>query len=82
MITTSTSFANAVSATRARQFIVASFDTSGMFSASARPAFHSSMASAVAEAERLANLNPGKLFVPMQIASGKFVPSSVAVQTI
>lgn len=82
MITTSASLAQAASATRARQFIVASFDASGMFSASARPAFHPSMASAVSEAERLSGLNPGKLFVPLQIVGGKFLPASPAVQTL
>jgi hypothetical protein len=82
MLSTSNSLTHAANAVRSRQFIVASFDASGMFSASARPAFHGPEASALSEAERLSRLHPEKLFVAMQLVAGKFLPATPAVQTL
>ncbi len=65
----------ALSAVRARKFVVGSVSDLGSFSMSINPYTHPTLALAKAEARRLSRITPGKLYVVMQLAGGEMVPN-------
>lgn len=65
-----------ISAVRNRMFVVGSLDNLGRFSMSEYPVSHYDRNSAKAEAARLAKINPGKVFVYMQLAGGEVAPTA------
>jgi hypothetical protein len=67
----------AMSAVRQRLFIVASIDANGAHSMAREPAFHTSHASALSEANRLSQLTHGKAYVVLQYKSGVLTGSVV-----
>lgn len=77
-----TDAASARSAVVSRKWIVGSINSSGLFSIAAMPVTHYSGASALAECERLAKLNPGTTYISLQLQGGKVVPSTVVAQTL
>jgi hypothetical protein len=62
-----------------RKYIVGSIDQNGSFSISTMPATHSTLQLALAEAERLARVNPGKAYVAMHLAGAKIANSIVSI---
>lgn len=66
--------ADALSAVRAKEYIIASVSTNGDFSVAESPAVHDSTTDARTEAKRLAKLSPGKAFVILTLAGAEMVP--------
>lgn len=66
----------ALTAVRARQFIVGSINSRGEFSIALNPTAHKSLTSALAECDRLSRLNPGKTFIALQFAGGRLMPAT------
>lgn len=66
----------AINATRAGQYVIMSVSSNGDFSMSVSPVPHANALLARAECQRLASINPGKLFVFVKLAGGEMVPTS------
>lgn len=76
---TSNPFNTAVTSVRKREWIVGSLSENGIFNFAAKPVFHSTDASAQAEATRLAKLNPGTSYIVVRLTAGKLVPRVLGV---
>lgn len=70
-------FTSALAAVRRREWIVGSLDEKGSFSFSPNPATHPTEISAVAEANRLAAINPGKAYIAVRFTAGRMVPKVI-----
>jgi hypothetical protein len=68
--------ADALSAIRSKEFVIASVSVSGDFSMSESPVTHDTVMEARVEAKRLARLSPGKAFVILQLAGAEMVPTN------
>jgi hypothetical protein len=68
--------ANAISAIKLNSFIIGSVDAHGAFSISSSPREQSSASQAREECKRLAKLNPGKLYVFMQLNGAEMIPQN------
>lgn len=65
----------AISATKDKRFIVGSVSTSGVSFASS-PAVHITSGEARAECTRLARMNPGKLYIFVQLCGAEMIPTT------
>lgn len=63
----------AMQAVSGRKIVIASIDAEGSFSLSANPVAHNTLSEAVAERTRLATMNPGKVYVAMQLTGASVV---------
>ena len=68
--------ASAVENIKNRNFIVGSVSADGHLSVSANPATHGTTTLARAEAKRLARIEPGKMFVILQLMGAELVPTN------
>lgn len=66
--------ADALSAVRGKEFIIASVSVNGDFSIAESPVAHDLATDARTEAKRLAKLSPGKAFVILTLAGAEMVP--------
>lgn len=68
--------AEAVSATRVQKYVIMSSGVNGDFSMSVSPTPQNSATEARAECQRLAKINPGKLFIFAKLSGGELVPAN------
>lgn len=66
----------AVEAIRTGQYVVVSVGVNGDFSMASHPMPQSSASSARAECNRLARLNPGKLFTFLKFSGAEMIPTN------
>lgn len=71
--------ANFIIAVRKNYFVVGSVDDRGTMSFASNPVVHGGASAARAECARLAKLNPGKLYIFVQLAGGEMVPATQTV---
>lgn len=77
----STRTAQALADVQSRKWIVGSLSEAGAFSIASNPVCHTTAASAEAECERLAKINPGTAYISMQFRAGRLVPKVTSVQS-
>jgi hypothetical protein len=68
--------ADAINAIRNQHYIVGSVSAQGSFSFSATPVVQYTVADARQECKRLANQNPGKLFVFVKLQGAELIPTT------
>lgn len=68
--------AQAINCIRDGKYIIVSVGANGDFSMSVSPAAHTNAISARAECQRLAKLNPGKMFTFMKLTGAELVPAT------
>lgn len=73
-----TSVTSGINCIRGHFYIVGSISDAG-FSTSSNPTVHTTATAAKAECTRLALLNPGKMYVFMQLTGGELVPAASVV---
>lgn len=66
----------AIANVRLSRFIIASVDSNGAWSVAQRPVPHTTASEVRAECKRLAKVNPGKMFVFVELSGAELVPSN------